>query len=207
MKYMNIQIDVIENSMSLPPGFFCSLCKEDDWSFIIKMHAFLEAQLSTVIADHLNKEELSSIITQIPMSDTKYGKVKIAYSLNIISKEMLTYIKSLSEMRNKLVHNIENVNFDINDDFKSKDKQAQQSQYNNFGFALKDPEYEETNNRKIFNNSPKKAIHLSGLAIVQELYLKKIEAKSSNLERKSGSLALQIFQQEEKSKQLGQTSK
>lgn len=188
---------VIEESMALPSGFLDSLCEEDDWSFIIKMHAFLEAQLSTVIVDHLNKEELSSVITEIPMSNGKYGKARIAYSLGIIPKEMLTYINSLSALRNKLVHNIKNVKFNIINEYEKKDRKAQEAQYNNFGFALKGSEYEEKNTRKIFNNSPKKAIHFSGIAIVQKLYLEKMEAKNSNLERESGSLALQILKQEE----------
>lgn len=188
---------VIEESMALPSGFLDSLCEEDDWSFIIKMHAFLEAQLSTVIVDHLNKEELSSVITEMPMSHGKYGKARIARSLGIISKEMLTYINSLSALRNKLVHNIENVKFNINNEYEKKVKKAQEVQYNNFGFALKGSEYEEKNTQKIFNNSPKKAIHFSGIAIVQKLYLEKMEAKNSNLERESGSLALQILKQEE----------
>ena len=61
----------IENQLGLPTGFLRSLYDhEDDWSFVIKSHAFLEAALTHLLAEHLGKEDLLPVfayLEQIPV--------------------------------------------------------------------------------------------------------------------------------------------
>src|SRR6187551_2310931 len=47
-------IAVIEQQLGLPVGFLRELYdRGDDWSFVIKAHAFLEAALTHLLAKHL----------------------------------------------------------------------------------------------------------------------------------------------------------
>lgn len=52
-------ISEIENEMQIPSMFLISLLKEDDWSFVIKSHAFLEGLLTHVLVESLQRNEVS----------------------------------------------------------------------------------------------------------------------------------------------------
>ena len=126
---MELGLEQVEELLELPKGFFDLLVKDDDWSFIIKLHAFLEAHISMVLNSHLSKFDLLDMITHIPMSETKYGKAKLAYELEIIPKKMVTYIRALSELRNLLAHNVKNVTFNIKQHYDNMNKEQRTSFY------------------------------------------------------------------------------
>jgi hypothetical protein len=105
-------VDTIENKLGMP-GFFYSLAKDSDWAVIVKLHALIEALCSHLITDELKKPELLPIISYIPLGESKFGKVNILQALKLITDDEYQYIVGLSELRNKLVHNVANVNFSL----------------------------------------------------------------------------------------------
>ena len=54
-------VEQMSEEMSLPRGFLEGLLKEDDWSFVIKAHAFLEAVLTNVLIEAFQWPELKSL--------------------------------------------------------------------------------------------------------------------------------------------------
>lgn len=91
--------------------FLFDLLKEDDWSFIIKAHALIEAAVTEMIIQHIGQESLKSTIELLPLSDTKIGKIAIAKQLGLVTPEERKFVRWFSELRNLLVHRVENVNF------------------------------------------------------------------------------------------------
>jgi len=97
----------------LPPDFFEKLEEDDDWSFIIKIHAIFEALLSDLIRWELSRDELADFISRLDISGKPIGKLELAKILNLIEKDESAYIRALSKLRNELVHNIRNVDLTL----------------------------------------------------------------------------------------------
>ena len=98
----------IQKKLGLPGEFFEKLLEEDDWSFVIKLHALIEAVCSSFILYHLREPALEKIISRLEISNTTVGKVAILKALDLLGDEYRKYIRSLSELRNDFVHNVKN---------------------------------------------------------------------------------------------------
>jgi hypothetical protein len=103
----------IEKDLSLPAGFLVGLYREDDWSFVIKTHAVIEAQVSASLTRALSDDRLSAIFERLELSDTDTGKLAFAKALGLLTDPQRVFVRKLSELRNQLVHNIRNVQFDF----------------------------------------------------------------------------------------------
>ena len=102
----------IENQLGLPAGFLRGLYDhENDWSFVIKSHAFLEAALTHLLADHLGKEDLLPVFAYLETSNVRTGKLAFVKAFDLLDKGARRFIHTLSELRNDLVHEISNVRF------------------------------------------------------------------------------------------------
>ena len=105
-------ITEIEKQLGLPVGFLRNLYDhEDDWSFVIKSHAFLEAALTHLLADHLGKEDLLPVFAYLETSNVRTGKLAFVKAFDLLDKGARRFIHTLSELRNELVHEISNVGF------------------------------------------------------------------------------------------------
>lgn len=102
--------------------FLSHLLEEDDWSFVIKLHALIEAATTLAIVKHVNEPSIRSTIERLPLSDEQIGKLKIAKDLSIYSRPQRSFIKRLSALRNDLVHNIERINFNFLEHLGAMDK-------------------------------------------------------------------------------------
>jgi hypothetical protein len=102
----------IETQLGLPPGFLIQLYeKEDDWSFVIKTHAFLEAVLTHLLAEHLGKPDLLPVFAYLETSNVRTGKLAFVRAFDLLDKGARRFVHTLSELRNTLVHDVSNVNF------------------------------------------------------------------------------------------------
>ena len=95
------------------------LTKEDDWSFVIKSHAFIEMFTSEFIVEQTDDKKFQGIIQRLPLSDSTIGKLAICKDLGLLDKSQRKFIRFYSELRNKLVHRFENVNFSFSEYIKS----------------------------------------------------------------------------------------
>lgn len=86
---------------------------DTDWAMIIKLHAAIEATITQAILAHTNQDVLRPVFERLPLSDNQIGKGRIAVELGLITKSQFTFLRRFSELRNNLVHRIENINFDI----------------------------------------------------------------------------------------------
>jgi hypothetical protein len=54
----------------------------DDWSFVIKVHALVEAALTHAITATVAREELKDFCGALAIGDTKRGKLALAHRLH-----------------------------------------------------------------------------------------------------------------------------
>jgi len=86
------------------------LLKQDDWSFVIKAHALLEAAVTQLLIANIGGESLARFIERLPLGG-QFGKIKLCEELALLSNPQRKFIRWLSELRNPLVHRLENVTF------------------------------------------------------------------------------------------------
>lgn len=103
----------LEKSLNLPKNFFRSLRNDDDWSFIIKMHALIESSLSRLIEAKFNNFSLKDYFLTIGFSGGRHSKIKLLQQLGEIDPEECKFIEGLSFIRNRLVHNITHIKFNL----------------------------------------------------------------------------------------------
>lgn len=115
--FENFEIDKgildLQEKIGLPENFFKELLKEDDWSFVIKLHALIEGVCTSLLVFHFNDPKLQGIFSQLELSNTTTGKLTFLKETELLGTENRRYISSLSQLRNKLVHDIKHYKIDL----------------------------------------------------------------------------------------------
>lgn len=150
-------------SLGLPERFFELLLREDDWSFVIKLHALLEAALAALLRDAIGRPEAEGFLARLPMSDAAAGKVELAKALGVLDKPYRRYLKKLSELRNHLVHDPNRIGIYLRQHFKQLSEDARRSAAQAFAVGFRaDPGWRLAE----FENNPKFAIWISALCLL-----------------------------------------
>jgi hypothetical protein len=105
--------DWVRESLGIPDKFWDTLATDDDWTFVIKVHGLIEASLNQLLLNELNKPELETFISRIETADERTGKLAVVRACNLLNKNVCTFVRALSVLRNKLVHNIKNLDLKI----------------------------------------------------------------------------------------------
>lgn len=107
--------DALLASVGLPPNFMLEIFNESDWSMIIKLHAIFEAVVGSLIVKQLRTPEIEAVVTHMEFNNPRSGKVAFARSLALLGKKEVAFLRGFSELRNSLVHDIGNVQFNVSD--------------------------------------------------------------------------------------------
>lgn len=163
-----------EERIGLRHGFFNEIIRQDDWSFVIKLHAFIEACLTNAICSALERPELEPVISRLDTSNSQSGKLAFARQLKILNKSQRRFIATLSELRNNLAHNVRSVDFS----FDSHMGAMSAEQRYQFCVSLSldemlEPDSSPTEQRLIsfVNEVPKFGIAWAASIVASELYL------------------------------------
>ncbi len=164
-------VPLLEQKLGLQSGFFESLDGEDenDWSFIIKVHALIEAAVSHLLTEHLQRPELDDLFSRLDMSNKATGKAAFVKALSLLEEPERRFLSSLSELRNRLVHDVRNVNFDLASHVEDMSQKEQDTFLKNFNLLST----EVTNDvRKLFRFDPRQALWYAAMAFLGIVYLK-----------------------------------
>jgi hypothetical protein len=162
---------LLEQELGLEPGFFEALDgeHENDWAFVIKTHGLIEAAVSLLISRNLNRPELDDLFSRLDMSNKATGKAAFIKALGLLNESERRFLSSLSELRNRLVHDIRNVKFDLVRYIESMNKKEQAMFLRNFNLLST----EVTNEvRILFNSDPRQALWYAAMAFLGIVYLK-----------------------------------
>jgi hypothetical protein len=103
----------LETKIGVRENFFKDLLAEDDWSFVIKLHALFEAACTHLLLFHFKEPELTNIFARLELSNKATGKIAFLDKLELLGKEHRRLVAALSEMRNSLVHDVRNAEFSV----------------------------------------------------------------------------------------------
>jgi hypothetical protein len=136
MKEIEDAVKNLESRLKIHDGFFDALFDEDDWSFVIKSHALIESCATELLTNAIGRVELEDIFSHLPLGDKKVGKIKYMQSLSLIEMSEVRFIEAFSTLRNMLVHNVQNINFDFEKYYQQLNKDNKRNFVNNFGIHL-----------------------------------------------------------------------
>jgi hypothetical protein len=101
--------------------FLDALQGDSDWAFVIKIHAFLEALLTSLIRSHSGDFKLGGIASRLPMSSSDgISKLELVKANALLSPEQMRFIKRIGEVRNLLAHEVGMVDSFLFSDYISK---------------------------------------------------------------------------------------
>jgi hypothetical protein len=103
----------LESKVGVKQGFFAALLDEDDWSFVIKLHALFEAACTHLLLFHFKEPDLAEVVSRLELSNKTTGKLAFLSRLELLGKEGRRLISTLSELRNNLVHDVRNAEFSL----------------------------------------------------------------------------------------------
>jgi len=181
-------VRLIEKEVGLREGFLEQLRREDDWSFIIKVHALLEAAISHLLCRVLGRNELAEVLCFVELSDKRAGKMAFVRALGLLEKPDRRFISSLSELRNQLVHKVRNADFDLQAHVNGLTPEKFKAFAQNFdSFSRSDPvdfDGQQLAPEEVFKREAKRAIWWSGMVTVALIYqFREIERLKSEAER------------------------
>ena len=152
-------INILEKHIGLENNFFKNLLEESDWSFIIKLHSLIESIITSLLVFHFNESKLNKVFSQLELSNKITGKLAFIKEIDLLGKEDIRFIYTLSKLRNNFIHNVKNCNITLSDWIKKLDKK----QLNNFAVFMR-PMEAKLNNTSIIKRD--------------KILLKQIEKKS-----------------------------
>lgn len=161
------EIDQLEKDLGLESGFFEALLEEDDWSFVIKLHAMIEGATTYLLSEYMDDSRLSSLFAFLELSNARTGKVAFLRAMELINSDYKRYIVSLSELRNSLVHDVRNVNFRFSEMLSAYSPSEMKNFVKRFGLAgsgVTDLDFE------VVKAIPKRFIWSGAIAVLTLIY-------------------------------------
>lgn len=163
------QIPKLEEKLGIEHGFFNRLTDEEDWALIIKMHALIESAVSDLLTGAFSQAALKETFCMLELSNKRTGKMAFINALGLLGEAERRYISSLSELRNRLVHDIKNVNFQLHEDVEKMDPQQFKQFVVKFNTLATDV---DDKIRNLFRHDPIQALWYGGMAVLGVIYLK-----------------------------------
>lgn len=112
MPDINDHFNELEARIGLSPGFSTRLLRdEDDWSFVIKLHALFEAVCTHLVIYHLQEPAIARIVARMELSNKSTGKIAMLSAVGLLGSAQRRFLTALSELRNDLVHDVRNCDF------------------------------------------------------------------------------------------------
>jgi hypothetical protein len=109
----------LQRELGIAQDFFDRLLAEDDWSFIVKTHAVIEAAISQLLTEVVGRKELQDVFAKMPVRE----KLAFARAAGALDSADRKFIERLSELRNTCVHDVRMVGFSLLSHFEELDRE------------------------------------------------------------------------------------
>ena len=179
--------EAVARDVGLQPGFLLRVRDEDDWSFVIKVHALIEAATTNLLAHHLDDPRLGNHLRALTLAG-RHAKLELAKSLSLVGDEDIVFARWLGELRNSLVHDISKVSFGF-DGYITKIPRSKVDEFVRAVGPAFVPETEingkRVTGRELVLENPKVAVWLCGIGYLGAVHLGKAHSELDKLKAKS----------------------
>ena len=119
---LQTSLTTIQERLHAHLDFVTELREGDDWSFVIKAQALLEACITEAILVRLGDDRIKKIVETMPLVGNNASKLQFAKDLGLMNASQRRFVKKLATLRNHLAHRVEYVNFKFPEYIASLDK-------------------------------------------------------------------------------------
>jgi hypothetical protein len=168
-------LKAIDAEYDLGSNFFVELHNEDDWSFVIKAHALIEASVAQLLTQHFGDERLRRVFHRLEIANTSTGRLAFVRALGLLSEAESRFVRSLAELRNNLVHQVHNVRFAFADYLAGMDSNQRKAFADWVTYAY--PPDQRQDARKAVDTGPKTAMWNATLIFLVSCLNKTRDAK------------------------------
>jgi hypothetical protein len=160
--------------LGLPVVFLDNLLKDDDWSFVIKLHALIELAMTNACVVHVGEEGTRDIFARLEISNTRTGKLAFAKAMDFLESEDRRFVHTLSELRNTLVHDARNVGLQLAEHARAMTTKERREFVRDLCYADIDEESAAELDKGVeqFLRAPRRMIWRSGIFVVAVLFMK-----------------------------------
>jgi hypothetical protein len=93
------------------------LVEDDDWAFVVKAHALLESVVCSLLATHVREPELERVLAgRVEME----ARIEMLKAFKLVDDADRAMMRTLSRLRNHLVHNARQTSFKFADYFRTR---------------------------------------------------------------------------------------
>ena len=122
-----------------------------------------------MLTQALSKPELADIFSRLDMSGKATGKAAFVKALGLLDEPERRFISALSELRNRLVHDVRNASFEFHAHVESLSAKEFDTFFRNFNIISTSTTDDVKN---LFRFDPRQALWYSIMALLGVVYLK-----------------------------------
>jgi len=156
--------------------FVNELLEGDDWSFVIKTQALLEACVTEAILTKIGEERIKKTVETMPLVGDEASKLQFAKDLVLLDAPQRRFIKKLASLRNRLAHRVEYVKFKFPDFIASLDKDARKDWQDSVIWFSQEPASREQW-REIALKQPRSAVLMAAFLVASLLVVEDNQVK------------------------------
>jgi hypothetical protein len=105
------RLATLERDVGLAAGFCRRLLEEDDWSFVVKLYALLEAATTQLLVARFRDERLEDLLAELDLGSRASGKVAFAAALGLLSTQERRFIAMLIQLHRHILHSVNLTHF------------------------------------------------------------------------------------------------
>lgn len=182
--------EYVAKRLGLPPQFVIKLLDEDDWSFIVKAHALVEASVMQAIKHRLSGHSISKFLGKLTMRRL----LDFAKDLDALDSQLCSKIRLLSEIRNDIVHDVTKVSFSFAQYLSDQQKRnGFQGLFLNGVSGCVDIAGHSVGRKQFLIDNPKLAVMFFLIELLVEVYLEESKAMSKLVHQELGDSLLKIL--------------
>lgn len=158
----------LEQGLDVVPGFLAELEGGDEWSYVVKMHALVEATLTRRLLAAVGRAELDSTLHRLELGTHRRGKLAFVRALRLLGDADIRFVRFLDEVRSSLLWSPGSTSFTFAGYFEARSDLQLQQLYWSWGIPRLGEE-DEARLRRAFRHGPGLFIHLMALGILERI--------------------------------------
>jgi hypothetical protein len=178
-----------EVHLGLPNGLLLRLLESpDDWTFVLRLHALVEAAVEHLIVTGIGKPAITDFIGRLPIAGGRAGKARLGRDLGLFDAADTALIEGLSELRNAYAHEVQMVDVGLVDYFDglNNERRVKITRWiaQSHGFLPTDDILSEA--RRSFRSSPRYVLWYAADRLVGRAYLEKRDLRGQQIAKEFG---------------------
>jgi hypothetical protein len=190
---MKEAVQAVESDLGVDAGFLhCLLDRllyDDDWSFIVKLHALMDACITLVLTMALTNEDIRGVVSRLPLNDQRRAFIK---TLKLLPSEHLSFIRQLTSMRNDFAHDIRHIDLKIDKYVANMPRYKRKDLLRSVAALLNEEAIHATCQLPgvdFVRQHPKLAIYIGAMDLIAHVYMRSQDLKQQNARRAVADLA------------------